>query len=69
MLCADNLLATVLQGVDVKYTSIRFNSTFTKETIYRQKPSPEVDAAWMALGTDCKFLSSRGPNIENYAEN
>jgi hypothetical protein len=50
-------LATVLQGANVKYTSIKFNSTFTKETIYRQKASPEVDAAWMALGTDCEYLS------------
>jgi len=25
-----------------------------KETIYRGHASPEVDAAWEALGTDCK---------------
>lgn len=25
-----------------------------KETIYRNRPSPEVDAAWSALGANCK---------------
>ena len=29
-----------------------------KENIYRQAGSPEVDAAWQALGIDCKLLES-----------
>jgi hypothetical protein len=32
---------------------MKFNGSFYKEDIYRQDPSPEVDAAWEALGTNC----------------
>ena len=35
-----------------------FNGSFMKENIYRQAGSPEVDAAWQALGIDCKLLKS-----------
>jgi hypothetical protein len=45
-----------------------FNGSFMKENIYRQAGSPEVDAAWQALGIDCKLLKSfrkTPPNSHN----
>ncbi|RFU32373.1 hypothetical protein B7463_g3987, partial [Scytalidium lignicola] len=44
----------VLGSVDITYTSTKFNGSFFKETIYRKEASPEVDAAWLALGVDYK---------------
>ncbi|KAK4955625.1 hypothetical protein LTR10_006564 [Elasticomyces elasticus] len=38
------------------YSTVEFNGTFAKQNIYRQPPSPEVDAAWEALGTDYRPL-------------
>ncbi|PNH38428.1 hypothetical protein VD0004_g8398 [Verticillium dahliae] len=42
----------VLRDIDVTYSTKYFNGSFLKENIYRQKGSPEVDAAWEALGVD-----------------
>ncbi|KAL9945488.1 hypothetical protein D7B24_003272 [Verticillium nonalfalfae] len=42
----------VLRDIDVTYSTKHFNGSFLKENIYRQKGSPEVDAAWEALGVD-----------------
>jgi hypothetical protein len=36
------------------------------ENIYRQVGSPEVDAAWEALGVDCKFSPARCLSHNNY---
>ncbi|OJD11651.1 hypothetical protein AJ78_07621 [Emergomyces pasteurianus Ep9510] len=41
----------VLKDVDVSYNPVHFNGSFTKATIYRQRPGPLVDEAWLALGT------------------
>lgn len=46
----------VMNDLDIKYTTIRFNGTFFKNTIYRQAPSPEVDQAWRDLGIECRFV-------------
>ncbi|KAM0330146.1 hypothetical protein ACHAQA_004319 [Verticillium albo-atrum] len=42
----------VLRDVDVTYSTTHFNGSFLEENIYRQAGSPEVDAAWEALGVD-----------------
>ncbi|KAH8809398.1 hypothetical protein F5884DRAFT_834804 [Xylogone sp. PMI_703] len=44
----------ILDDTDISYSSVVFNGTFLKDTIYRQPASPEVDAAWKALGVDYK---------------
>jgi len=45
--------APVLKEVDIKYDTQQFNGSFMQEAIYRKVGSPEVDAAWEALGVDC----------------
>jgi hypothetical protein len=47
-------LAPVVSEVDIKYDFKQFNGSFMQENVYRRKGSPEVDAAWEALGVDCK---------------
>lgn len=47
--------APLFKDVDVKYNVTQFDGTFIHENIYRQNASPEVDAAWEALGTDCIY--------------
>ncbi|KAJ9158178.1 Tat pathway signal sequence [Coniochaeta hoffmannii] len=42
----------VLKDAKIKYAAVGFNGTFMQEDIYRQSGSPEVDAAWEALGVD-----------------
>lgn len=46
--------------MNVGYHVEQFDGAFIKENIYRQDASPEVDAAWEALGTDCEFISCHG---------
>lgn len=46
-------LGPILRDVDISYSTTMFNGTFYKDTIYRQDPSPAVDAAWEALGINC----------------
>lgn len=45
--------APLLNQIDLSYNIIRFNGSFLKENIYRHPGSPEVDAAWEALGVNC----------------
>lgn len=33
-----------------------FNGSFLKETAFRKDPSPETDAVWSSIGTDCQFF-------------
>ncbi|OLN89047.1 hypothetical protein CCHL11_06007 [Colletotrichum chlorophyti] len=42
----------ILREVGVKYDWNHFNGSFMKQDIYRKEASPEVDAAWEALGVD-----------------
>ncbi|KAK8066242.1 hypothetical protein PG997_012989 [Apiospora hydei] len=44
----------VLKDVKIKYDMVSFNGSFKAQTIYRQNASPEVDAAWEALGLDSR---------------
>lgn len=48
------ITAPLMKDVDIKYAYTSFNGSFLKETVYRRDASPEVDAAWEALGVDCK---------------
>ncbi|KAH6652197.1 hypothetical protein BKA67DRAFT_350226 [Truncatella angustata] len=44
----------VLRNVDIKYEMTPFNGSFKAENIYRKVGSPEVDAAWEALGVNSR---------------
>lgn len=48
----NHFTAPLVEHMKIKYTDQTFNGTFMKEDIYRQPGSPEVDAAWAALGVD-----------------
>jgi hypothetical protein len=52
-------LAPVLRETKLEYSVVSFNGTFMHEDIYRQTGSPEVDAAWEALGVDCKSTATQ----------
>jgi len=41
----------MLNDLRVEYSTVEFNGSFAKQSVYRQNPGPEVDAAWDALGT------------------
>lgn len=53
-------LAPVLKDVKIRFEDMKFNGSFMDVNIYRQRGSPEVDAAWEALGVNCKSNSSSG---------
>jgi hypothetical protein len=44
----------VTHDLDIQYHVQHFNGSLLKENVYRQPASPEVDAAWEALGVNCK---------------
>jgi hypothetical protein len=44
--------------VKPNWRTVRFNGTFLHENIYRQDAGPAVDAAWDALGINCKNLAA-----------
>ncbi|RHZ56930.1 hypothetical protein CDV55_101223 [Aspergillus turcosus] len=46
----------VTANVDITFQPQRFNGSLLKENIYRQDASPEVDAAWEALGVNYRSL-------------
>ncbi|PKX96194.1 oxidase ustYa family protein [Aspergillus novofumigatus IBT 16806] len=46
----------VTSNVNVAFQPQRFNGSLLKENIYRQDASPEVDAAWEALGVNYRSL-------------
>lgn len=55
--------APVVKEAGVTYSPVRFNGTFMREDVYRQPGSPEVDAAWEALGVDCKKSPARSVRL------
>jgi hypothetical protein len=55
---ADEQTAPLTEDLDLTYHTVRFNGSLMHENIYRQSASPEVDAAWEALGIDCTLLRS-----------
>jgi hypothetical protein len=52
--------APLVAEVKPNWHTIRFNGSFFHENIYRKPPSDEVDAAWTALGIDCKWPRTGG---------
>ncbi|KAK7224107.1 hypothetical protein V2G26_012110 [Clonostachys chloroleuca] len=46
------ILAPLLRDTSITYRTHTFDGSFMDENIYRQQGSPEVDAAWEALGVD-----------------
>lgn len=44
----------LVDHMKIKYSDQTFNGSFMTEDIYRQPGSPEVDAAWAALGVDAR---------------
>ncbi|BDD54456.1 hypothetical protein MPDQ_005013 [Monascus purpureus] len=52
----DTFKALLLRDLKIKYIPTRVNISFAKENIYRRQPSPEVDAAWIDLGSQYRPL-------------
>ncbi|CAG9986681.1 unnamed protein product [Clonostachys byssicola] len=48
------ILAPLLRDTPITYRTHTFDGSFMDENIYRQEGSPEVDAAWEALGVDSR---------------
>jgi hypothetical protein len=46
----------LLSDVSIKYAPVDYNGSFLKENIYRRDASPEVDAAWEALGVNYRGI-------------
>jgi mycotoxin biosynthesis protein UstYa len=46
------LLAPANVAVEYNKEVTTFNGTFEMDSIYRGKPSPELDAAWSRVGID-----------------
>ena len=44
----------LMRDLEILYQERRFNGSLLKENIYRQTASTTVDAAWEALGVNCK---------------
>ncbi|PGH37038.1 hypothetical protein GX50_00021 [[Emmonsia] crescens] len=56
----------LLKDVDISYKPVHFNGSFTKATIYRQRPGPLVDEAWLALGTQYASIIVPENEAEGY---
>ena len=54
-IAANVFSAPLLEDVEIEYEMVRFNGSLLHENIFRQSGSPEVDAAWESLGTDCSY--------------
>ncbi|KAF7187165.1 hypothetical protein HII31_11546 [Pseudocercospora fuligena] len=46
----------VTRDLDITYHTQQFNGSFMEENIYRRQGSPEVDAAWEALGVNYRAV-------------
>lgn len=51
----DYLVAPALEAVE--YVDVQFQNKFNEHSIYRGKPTPELEKAWLDLW-NCKFPSS-----------
>ncbi|TLD36224.1 tat pathway signal sequence [Venturia nashicola] len=49
--------------VGINYGEVLYNGSFFHEQIYRKDPSPEVDAAWKALGADSDSQMDRALRV------
>ena len=52
-----------MEDVEISYDIVQFNGSFYKEDIYRQDAGPEVDAAWEALGVNCRLFHRRRTSL------
>ncbi len=43
-----------MDGIKIRYESVRFDGSFMNKSIYQQSAGPEVDEAWSRLGIDCE---------------
>lgn len=48
------ILAPLLDDLKIEFSVTQFNGSFMRENVFRQNPSPKVDAAWASLGVDCE---------------
>lgn len=49
----------VERDVPIEYHTQQFNGSLMMENVYRRPGSPEVDAAWEALGVNCEMHLAR----------
>lgn len=61
--CRQEETSPLLDDITIKYHEQTFNGSFVHRTIYRQDASPTVDAAWDALGVNCKSAATK--NLES----
>ncbi|USP81446.1 hypothetical protein yc1106_08720 [Curvularia clavata] len=56
LLCARHTskYSPIIHDVGITYHQVQFNGSLLKPNKYRLDAGPEVDAAWKALGVDCK---------------
>ena len=45
----------IVDGIKLRYESVRFDGSFMNKSIYQQSAGPEVDEAWSGLGIDCEI--------------
>jgi hypothetical protein len=57
--------APLVKEVKPHWHTVRFNGTFLRENVYWQDAGPEVDAAWEALGINCKFCEPGDDSVAN----
>jgi hypothetical protein len=67
-LCVDLMIwltekALVVRDVKPGWHDKLFNGTFLHQNEYRQSAGPEVDAAWAALGVNCKSNLHAAPSL------
>ena len=61
MKSSNDIIAPIIDEVNMNFQKVQFNGTFVHENIYRQDASPEVDEAWEALGIGCKYADTFRP--------
>ena len=47
-----------MDGINIQYESVLFDGSFVNKSKYIEKPGPEVEEAWSALGIDCEITFS-----------
>jgi hypothetical protein len=52
-----------MDGIKLRYESVRFNGSFMHKSIYQQSAGLEVDEAWSGLGIDCKIHRLSLPSL------
>jgi len=55
LLMCELLGSPIMDGIRIRYESVRFDGSFMNKSIYQQSAGPEVDEAWSGLGIDCEI--------------